>query len=422
MFYQSELQFFCNVLHKSRIGFATVSPEESMERLLHNVSEGLVRLFGHYALSVSEFFGNPEPGVIYRHTDSLHLCFIGFLLPQLTEPTLFVLGPFLQQPLSTESFLELCERHSIPPTQTASIMEPITALPIVPDGSALYTVLDSLGERIWGAQNYQTVDASHELTLPPTPLHASFEARELDGILSNMKVMEQRYAYENEIIRAVSRGQLQQIDRLISSFSIENFEARTADPLRNFKNYCIIMNTILRKAAEGGGVHPLYLDSTSSSFARQIEQANDTESTSELMPEMFRTYCRLVRKHSMRNYSPIVQKTIVLIESDLSASLSLEPLARVQGITPGYLATLFKRETGRTVTEYIREPRMRHAEHLLSTTHLQIQTVALHCGIMDVQYFSKLFKRFTGKSPKAYRAELAQLHSHRKTKNGGYKQ
>jgi YesN/AraC family two-component response regulator len=65
---------------------------------------------------------------------------------------------------------------------------------------------------------------------------------------------------------------------------------------------------------------------------------------------------------------------------------------------------VFKRDTGITLTEYITRERMQRACRLLSTTNLQIQTVALHCGIMDVQYFSKLFKKHIGKTPKEYRA------------------
>ena len=63
-----------------------------------------------------------------------------------------------------------------------------------------------------------------------------------------------------------------------------------------------------------------------------------------------------------------------------------------------------KKETEKNVSEYIKEKRIEHAMYLLSTTHLQIQTVALHCGIMDVQYFSKIFKKKTGKTPREYRS------------------
>ena len=163
------------------------------------------------------------------------------------------------------------------------------------------------------------------------------------------------------------------------------------------------MNTLLRKAAEQGGVHPVYLDRVSSDFAYKIEQIENTNDGSALMLDMFRAYCRLVRKHSMKSYSPLVRKTVLIIDSDLSADLTLSSLAEAQGVSPGYLATVFKKETEKTVSEYVRDRRIKHAAHLLRTTGLQIQTVALHCGILDVQYFSKLFKRECGMTPKEYR-------------------
>ena len=163
------------------------------------------------------------------------------------------------------------------------------------------------------------------------------------------------------------------------------------------------MNTLLRKAAEQGGVHPVYLDRISSDFAQKIEQTTNIDEGSTLMVDMFRAYCRLVRKHSMKSYSPLVQKTILIIDSDLSADLTLSSLAEAQGVSAGYLATVFKKETAKTVSEYVRERRIKQASHLLRTTNLQIQTVALHCGILDVQYFSKLFKRECDMTPKEYR-------------------
>lgn len=92
-----------------------------------------------------------------------------------------------------------------------------------------------------------------------------------------------------------------------------------------------------------------------------------------------------------------------MIDSDISANISLQILAEKQGITPEYLATVFKKETGKTLMEYVRDKRMQRALYLLNTTNLQIQTIAMHCGIMDVQYFSKVFKKETGKTPKEYR-------------------
>ena len=219
----------------------------------------------------------------------------------------------------------------------------------------------------------------------------------------NMQAVERRYAYENELMRAVSRGQVHKTDRLLTDLAALPLEKRLPDVLRNAKNYCIIMNTLLRKAAESGGVHPVYLDRVSSDFARKIETLKTSAGAAALMQEMFRFYCRLVSKHSVRKYSLPIQKAITYIDSDLTADLSLSALAAMQNVSAGYLSALFRQETGQTLTEYVNRKRVRYAMQLLQTTDLQIQTVAQHCGIVDVHYFSKLFKKYVGKSPTEYR-------------------
>ena len=227
-----------------------------------------------------------------------------------------------------------------------------------------------------------------------------------EDTLWKMRALEQRYAYENELIEAVAKGQSHKADMFLTTFSHLSFEQRSADPLRNTKNYCVIMNTLLRKAAEQGGVHPLHLDHTSSGFAFRIEQAVSMEAVGTILSEMFHTYCRLVRKKSLKGYSPPVQKAIALIDADLAGSLNLRTLAQSLSISSSYLSSLFKKETGQTLTDYIVARRMDLARQLLSKTKLQVQTVAQHCGILDVQYFSKLFKKATGMTPKEFRQSV----------------
>ncbi|MBE6999527.1 MAG: helix-turn-helix transcriptional regulator, partial [Ruminococcaceae bacterium] len=170
-------------------------------------------------------------------------------------------------------------------------------------------------------------------------------------------------------------------------------------------NYCIVCNTLLRKAAERGGVHPLHLDVTSSDMARRVEQITDPEEGGELMRTMVRAYCRLVRKSALRRYSAPVRQAIACMESDLTVNLSLSALAELLNVNASYLSDLFHRETGKTITEYVTELRLNQAANLLSTTNLQIQTVAQHCGISDVNYFSKLFKKQYLVTPRQYRTE-----------------
>lgn len=207
-------------------------------------------------------------------------------------------------------------------------------------------------------------------------------------------------------MQAVSQGMAHKAEQMIQNASAILLEMRTADTLRNSKNYCIIMNTLLRKSAEYGGVHPYYIDGVSSDFAKRIERVQSPEEFPALQREMVNTYCALVKQHSTKQYSPIVQKVLTAVDSDLTADLSLNRLSKLLSVNASYLSSLFKKETGKTLTEFITQKRMQQAAFLLRTTKLQVQTVAQHCGIYDVNYFTKMFKKFSGQTPKEFREQL----------------
>lgn len=105
----------------------------------------------------------------------------------------------------------------------------------------------------------------------------------------------------------------------------------------------------------------------------------------------------------MKGYSLLVRKVLTMIDADLTADLSLRAQAELLNVNSSYLSTLFKKETGATLTEYVNKKRVEHAIFLLNTTNLQIQSIAQHCGIPDVNYFTKTFKKYIGKTPKEYR-------------------
>lgn len=58
-----------------------------------------------------------------------------------------------------------------------------------------------------------------------------------------------------------------------------------------------------------------------------------------------------------------------------------------------------------TLTDYVNANRIGHAKKLLKSTSLQIQDIAVRCGIPDIHYFTRLFKRETGISPREWRAK-----------------
>lgn len=401
MFYGNELTFLRDTFKKRRITTTVTSMSAPFhiilnEKLSHFMDEDF------WNAPLKQYICGLETHTIYQYKDPLGLGYMILLLPQTKEDAL-IIGPYSYIPITKEIAFERMESAHIPVKHRAFWEEYLTSIPQLEEESPLFAMLDTFAECIWRGETYSFLDREKELSIPGFLFGKVKEDAEIEDNLATIKRMELRYEYENELMQAVSLGQSQKATLLLSTLATLSVDNRTSDRLRNLKNYCVIMNTLLRKAAEKGGVHPVYLDRVSTAFALSIEGTTAQEEIAPLMTKMFGDYCRLVRKHSLGEYSPIVQKTIIFIESDLSAELSLQTLATAQKVSPGYLSAVFKKETGKTLTEYITRKRMKHAAHLLTTTHLQVQTIALHCGIMDVQYFSKLFKRYMGMSPGEYR-------------------
>ncbi|MBW8710075.1 MAG: helix-turn-helix transcriptional regulator [Mycobacterium sp.] len=104
-----------------------------------------------------------------------------------------------------------------------------------------------------------------------------------------------------------------------------------------------------------------------------------------------------------RSGEPLLAEVFTVIDRHLGDTLSLRDVARELGVTPGHLTTVVRRRTGRTVQEWIIERRMAEARSLLSDTELPVGEVARRIGMADPGYFSRLFRRTHGASPREWR-------------------
>lgn len=407
MFYDAELDFLKNILNKYHLQTLTINTADDIS-LVTNTILGSFLKDSKKPIIFDELFPDIKENTIYKFTDALMCNYYIWLLPDTDERTAFVVGPYLKTDISSVQIMENAESFNLDPKKVKSLEYYIGNVPLILDENAIFAVIGTFSEKIWGgSESYDLIDMGNEHLSAFTNLSLTNASDETeDATAFNMHIMEQRYSYENELMNAVSQGLTHKAELLLTNFSEISFEKRIADPLRNIKNYCIIMNTLLRKAAENGGVHPIYIDSVSSSYAKRIEELPSVEHIGKFMVEIFRAYSNLVKNHSISKYSPAVQKTIITVDADLTADLSLKAMSKLNNVSAGYLSTLFKKETGQTLTEFVNRRRIKMAKKLLKTTNLQVQTIAQHCGILDLQYFTKLFKKYEGITPKEYRASL----------------
>ena len=357
----------------------------------------------NYATFLQNSMAQTKDNTVYCFFDEYNCKYIFLRLPG-TSDRYFFIGPYLLEIPSQDSINRKAIAIGLSPDQTRRMHFYYANLPLIEDENLLLTMMNTLATHLWGSpEQYamEYVDYAIPDRYEPIPyLSADTQSSENSPSLS---ALEHNYAKENQLIEAVSKGKLHQVTAMASAVFNNGAEQRLADSLRDRKNYLIILKTLLRKAAEYGGVHPLHIHRLSSYFATQIENARTIKQSFTLQEEMIRSFCQLVKKHSLSKYSYYVGQTITLIQYDLTADLRLKTIAEKLNVNPSYLSSLFHREYGCTLTEFINKQRIDKGITLLRLTPNPVQEIAAECGFQDVNYFIKLFKKQTGFTPKQYR-------------------
>lgn len=107
------------------------------------------------------------------------------------------------------------------------------------------------------------------------------------------------------------------------------------------------------------------------------------------------------------SYTRYMYKALEKIEKDYSQNLMIEELASKTGLSTDYFSRLFKQFTGLTPSEYIRNVRLAKAVELLTKSGMSVHETARVVGFEDPGYFARQFKQTLGISPSAYQKENA---------------
>lgn len=348
---------------------------------------------------IEHFFQSSNPQMIHFSTDIFKCTYASLILPD--KETALICGPVLYEEINHQKLLELIGELELP----KKLLEPLKIyygnIPYLSSPVMFENLFLTLGKELYGKSAniifhgpnlYDTWDVPYQnyLRIPGKPF-------------SNINIIETRYELENTLINAIAAGNEELAIDLFTRAKETCLPQRLDNNLRDFKDYTITCNTLMRKAAEQAGVHPIHIDCYSNSLIPDIENISNESEGRLVHRKMIHGYCQLVKNYKQKNYSPLVQKIITCIDTDLCADLSLNALSDHLGVNASYLSALFSKETGMTLTNYVNMQRIEYAKKLLLSTSFPIKSIALQCGFTDVYYFSKLFKRIVKCTPKNFR-------------------
>jgi len=397
------LQFTNTLFNKLNIQTNFIDPDVP---LAEATDLGLRRkiLFNDEPVRLSIIGLDPDPvekHIIYMISDRYRCHYLAVPVPG-EEPLLFLAGPYLINAMDIESIHELCRSQNIPTELTDLLSQYYSTLPLFTNESLLEAYVETLGQLLFGKADFQVRYYQETKKQDTYIAQAKMESNE-----NTAAMLAKRYAVEEDMMDAIACGDLERALRCQRDNVFQNLDARINIPLRNMKNYQIILNTLCRKAAQRGGVHPVYLDELSRRIAVQIENADSIVQSKKVERDIVRRYCLLVQSQSTSGYSPAIQEIVNYINIHYSdTDLTLASMAEYFSMNKSYLATRFKKETGMTLTNYVNARRIRQSLYLFNTQSGSVQSIASACGIPDITYFSRLFRREMGMSPTEYRKML----------------
>lgn len=316
-----------------------------------------------------------------------------------------VVGPFVENPITDDLVYPIINNLNLNLDYASKLKLYYQSVPTI-DASTVYEILFTINEYIIKNQNPPSLNTIDLSILPKQNSSYDLFVKDLNRT-SMYKKLEERYAGEDRLLSYIEKGDVVLAQKEFAKISISHSEIiRTKDSLRNTKNLLLVANTLFRRSAYIGGVHPIYLDELSGKWAIKIEQAVSLKDLDNLHLQMINSYCLLTKEHSLSKYSSIVKQALMFINLNISSNLTVKRVAQEVSLSPDYLTRLFKKELGVNIITYINRKRIHTSLELLKNTNLSIEEIGDLIGLSNTSYFYTIFKREIGVSPKQYRNSL----------------
>jgi len=103
-----------------------------------------------------------------------------------------------------------------------------------------------------------------------------------------------------------------------------------------------------------------------------------------------------------------IKRSIQYINEHFAEAISVMLIAEQAGFTPNYLSTLFKKEMGIGVINYVHQCRVERAKALIANTNKKMHEIGGEVGFLNNSYFGKVFCKLTGVTPQKYKENLGK--------------
>jgi len=160
---------------------------------------------------------------------------------------------------------------------------------------------------------------------------------------------------------------------------------------------------VISRTAIDAGANMEHIDMLTQSASTIIEKFKTIEDLSAWLSSLMHGFISSTFNYDSIKHADTIHKVINYIQGHYQSKLSLDEIASITYLSKTYLCSIFKKETGDTIANYINKVRIEKSKLLFHDESQSIVDIANMCGFEDQSYFTKIFKSFVGMTPKKYR-------------------
>jgi AraC-like DNA-binding protein len=199
-------------------------------------------------------------------------------------------------------------------------------------------------------------------------------------------------------IRKDDRGEARAIlNRLLAA--MHHQAGRRLDLVKSF--FMELTVTMSRTAVEAGGNPTAVLGENYASLS-ELSTIDSEERLAPWLHEILERIMDAIRSRPGRSPSRIVSAAMEHMSANCCRAISRDDTARAVHVSPSHLSRVVKRQLGRSYTDLLNQMRVDRACEMIARSDRPLAAVALETGFKDQSYFTKVFRKYTGTTPRRY--------------------